>query len=126
MYTSIVPVLVAISSLVGDVGAAPASKRQTVTQILNNTMLSRPNVQYNKTQLADIKTAMTEVDRVEMIRSWGNTDEYFKFDFSPVVQSGGNAGNGQGGQGILAAVQNYPILLNTGLSMAMVFLEPCE
>lgn len=87
--------------------------------------LGRLNPTYTTEQLNAMKLALTFDERLKLMESFGDPDLYFKFDFTPAgFQS--NAGNGQGGQGYPAAVQNYPILLGTGLSMAIGFLGPCE
>lgn len=106
---------------------APLEERQTGTTYYytNSSSLTRQNPKYTTDQLNAIKLAYTSNDRLGLIRSYGNTDDYFKYDFSPSL-SAGNAGSGEGGQGILAQVENFPVLLNTGLSMAMGFLGPCE
>ena len=98
---------------------------ETVYWYPNTSALTRQNPTYNKTQMNEIKLAYTSNDRLSLIRSYGNTDDYFKYDFSPTLSSG-NAGSGQGGQGILAQVGNFPVLMGTGLSVAMGFLGPCE
>ena len=97
---------------------------ETIYWYPNTSSLTRQNPTYNKTQLDEIKLAYTSNDRLSLIRSYGNTDDYFKYDFSPTLSSG-NAGSGQGGQGILAQVGNFPVLMGTGLSLAMGFLGPC-
>lgn len=123
--------LVFASSFFSPATSAPHEQRshttsnQTVYSIKNTTEYTRANPTYNATQLLNIKTAMTSNERLRLIRSYGDTDLYFKYDFSPSLE-GGNAGAGQGGQGILANVQNYPVLLGTGLSVAMGFLGPCK
>ena len=87
--------------------------------------LNRLNAQYTTEQLNNIKLAYTTVDRLGYIQSLGKTDDYFKFDFTSVGSSS-NAGKGQGGYGFLADVENYPALMNTGLSMAIGYIQPCE
>ncbi|KAL1654467.1 hypothetical protein SLS61_003070 [Didymella pomorum] len=74
--------------------------------------------------LNEIKLTYTEVDKLKYIRSLGDSDDYFKFDFTPEGFVS-NAGNGLGGQGYLAQATNFPVLLNTGLSMAIGYLNPC-
>ncbi|QIW96771.1 hypothetical protein AMS68_002289 [Peltaster fructicola] len=97
---------------------------QTIYYYTNTSSLTRQNPTYTKDQLNAIKLAYTSNDRLSLIRSFGDTDDYFKYDFSPTL-SGGNAGSGEGGQGLLAQVSNFPVLMGTGLSLAMGFLGPC-
>lgn len=61
---------------------------------------------------------MTSNKRLSIIREFGNTDDYFEYDFSP-SPGAGNVGAGQGGQGLLAEVSNSPILVGAGISLAM-------
>ena len=94
----------------------PHDKRadsSTVYHYPNTSSLTRQNPTYTKDQLTAVKFAYTSNDRLSTIRSFGDTDDYFKYDFSPTL-SGGNAGSGQGGQGLLAQVANFPVLLGTG------------
>lgn len=86
--------------------------------------LNRPNVNYTHHQLNALKLAYTQVERVSLLQSYGNTDDYFKFDFTSVGAES-NAGRGEGGFGFLAYVPNFPILLGTGVSMAIGYLQPC-
>lgn len=86
--------------------------------------MNRPNVMYTQEQLNALKLAYTQVERVALLQSYGNTDDYFKFDFTSVGAES-NAGRGEGGFGFLAYAPNYPILLGTGVSMAIGYLQPC-
>lgn len=90
-----------------------------------NSTTGRPNPTYSKEQLNDIKLALSAVDRYTLIDSFGPADDYFKFDFSIAANPEPVAGVGQGGQGDLAYVDNFPALLNAGVSMSMGFLKPC-
>ena len=90
----------------------------------NVTMYSRPNPKYTTAQLNQVKLAYTAVDRLTLIKSFGATDDYFKFDLTP-DGSHSNAANGLGGQGYLADVGNYPVLMGTGISVAIGYLNPC-
>jgi len=90
----------------------------------NITSLSRANPTYTQDQLNQVKLACTAVERLALIRTFGNTDDYFKFDLTP-QGSHSNAANGLGGQGYLAEVGNYPVLMGTGLSVAIGYLNPC-
>jgi hypothetical protein len=96
----------------------------TLTNPPNVTSLSRPNPKYTTSQLNQVKLAYTEIERLGLIRSFGNTDDYFKFDLTP-DGSQSNAANGLGGQGYLAEVSNFPVLMGTGLSVAIGYLNPC-
>lgn len=96
----------------------------TLTDPPETTMYSRANPKYTKEQLNQVKLAYTEIERLALIKSFGNTDDYFKFDLSP-QGSRSNAANGLGGQGYLAEVANYPVLMGSGLSVAIGFLNPC-
>lgn len=96
----------------------------TLTDAPNVTAFSRPNPAYNATQLQQLKLAYTMSERLALLKSYGNTNDYFKFDLSP-QGSHSNAANGLGGQGYLAEVGNYPVLMGTGLSVAIGFLNPC-
>lgn len=87
--------------------------------------LNRPNVNYTRDQLNELKLAYSQVERISLLQSYGDTDDYFKFDFTTVGASS-NAGRGEGGYGFLAYAPNYPALLGTGLSMAIGFLQPCK
>lgn len=121
--------LAAVATALPHVGvpAAPSHARDSGTIYFypNTSSLTRQNPTYTKDQLNAIKLAYTSNDRLSIIRNLGNTDDYFKYDFSPTL-SGGNAGSGEGGQGLLAQVSNFPVLLGTGISMAMGFLGPCK
>lgn len=105
-------------------GTETLNARQTQESDTTYSTLSRLNPEYTQDQLNAIKLAYTEIDRLKLLSSYGNADDYFKFDFTPAGFTS-NAGNGLGGQGYLAAVQNYPVLMGTGLSMAIGYLNPC-
>lgn len=105
----------------------PLDRRQTQTAPGENpySTYGRLNPTYTKEQLNEIKLTYTEVDKLKYINTLGNQDDYFKFDFTPEGFTS-NAGNGLGGQGYLAQATNFPVLLNTGLSMAIGYLNPCK
>ena len=90
----------------------------------NKTALTRPNPSYTADQLSQVKLAYTAVERLALINSFGNPNDYFKFDLTP-DGSHSNAANGLGGQGYLAHVGNYPVLMGTGISVAIGYLNPC-
>lgn len=96
----------------------------TLTDPPNVTQWTRPNPTYTQDQLNSVKLAYTEIERLALIKSFGSTDDYFKFDLTP-NGSMSNAANGLGGQGYLAEVGNYPVLMGTGLSVAIGYLNPC-
>ena len=73
----------------------------------NGSRTGRPNPAYTKDQLNEIKLAMSTVDRLTYIQSLGDTDDYFKFDFSIAANPVPVAGADQGGQGDLAYVDNF-------------------
>ncbi|TKA76086.1 hypothetical protein B0A55_04430 [Friedmanniomyces simplex] len=91
----------------------------------SNGTTGRPNPTYTTVQLNNIKLALSAVDRYKYIESLSDTDLYFKFDYSPAANPNPVAGIGQGGQGDLSYVDNWPVLLNTGVSMSMGFMNPC-
>lgn len=103
----------------------PLEPRQTAPGALPQSPLNRLNPTYTKEQLNNIKLTYTEVAKHKYIQSLGKTDDYFKFDFTSAGFKS-NAGNGIGGQGYLAQADNFPVLLNTGMSMAIGYLNPCE
>lgn len=88
------------------------------------TQWTRANPTYTKEQLAELKGAYTTAERIGLLASYGNTNDYFKFDLTP-NGSVSNAANGIGGQGYLAFVQNFPVLIGTGVSVAIGYLNPC-
>lgn len=88
------------------------------------TNLTRPNPTYTQEQLNQIKLAYTATERLSLIRSFGDPNDYFKFDLTP-NGSLSNAANGLGGQAYLAEVGGYPVLMGTGLSVAIGYLNPC-
>lgn len=90
----------------------------------NVTNLTRPNPTYTTDQLNQVRLAYTAVERMTLIQSFGSSNDYFKFDLTP-NGSHSNAANGLGGQGYLADVSNYPVLMGTGLSVAIGYLNPC-
>ena len=96
----------------------------TLIDAPNATALTRPNPNYTQKQLDAIKLAYTASDRLALLKSYGNPNDYFKFDLTP-NGSASNAANGLGGQGYLAHVGNYPVLMGTGLSVAIGYLNPC-
>ncbi|KAK5113670.1 hypothetical protein LTR62_003297 [Meristemomyces frigidus] len=85
----------------------------------------RGNPTYTTAQLNSIKLAMSTADRLKYIQSLGNTDDYFKFDYSVAANPNPVAGAGQGGQGDLSYIGNWPVLLDLGVAMSMGFLNPC-
>lgn len=90
----------------------------------NVTTLTRANPDYTAEQLNELKLAYTASERLALLASYGNANDYFKFDLTP-DGSHSNAANGLGGQGYLAHVGNYPALMGTGLSVAIGYLNPC-
>lgn len=87
----------------------------------NVTSLTRPNPDYTTEQLNNIKLALTEVEKLTLLKSYGNVESYFKFDLTP-NGSVSNAANGLGGQGYLADVANFP---GKHLPYCAYFLLPC-
>jgi len=90
----------------------------------NVTSLTRPNPTYTTDQLNSLKLAYTMTERLSLLASFGDPNDYFKFDLTP-NGSQSNAANGLGGQGYLAEVSNYPVLIGTGISVAIGYLNPC-
>lgn len=88
------------------------------------TSLTRPNPDYTTDQINQINQALTAIERFAVIESFGDPNDYFKFDLTP-NGSQSNAANGLGGQGYLAQVSNFPILKGTGISVAIGYLNPC-
>ncbi|KAK7179606.1 spherulin-1A [Paraphaeosphaeria sporulosa] len=88
------------------------------------TKFTRPNPTYTDEQLLALKTAYTTAEKIGLLASYGSPNDYFKFDLTP-NGSASNAANGLGGQGYLAFVQNYPVLIGTGVSVAIGYLNPC-
>ena len=127
-----------VTFLISIVASAPFQgpallKRQTEDKYPDNgtltdpppvTHLTRQNPDYSKDQIAQINAALTAIERFGVISSFGKPDDYFKFDLTP-NGSHSNAANGLGGQGYLAEVSNFPILKNTGISVAIGYLNPC-
>jgi len=91
----------------------------------SNGTTGRPNPTYTTEQYNNIKLALSAADRYKYIQSLGDTDLYFKFDYSVAANPNPVAGAGQGGQGDLSYVDNWPVLLNTGVAMSMGFMNPC-
>lgn len=100
------------------------SSNGTLVNAPNATNLTRPNPTYTSQQLMDIKLAYTRAEVIALLASYGDPNDYFKFDLTP-NGSQSNAANGLGGQGYLAHVGNYPVLQGTGISVAMGYLNPC-
>lgn len=96
----------------------------TLTNPPNVTNLTRANPTYTQDQHNQIKLAYTQIERLQLIKSFGADDDYFKFDLTP-DGSKSNAANGLGGQGYLAEVNGFPVLMGTGLSVAIGYLNPC-
>lgn len=96
----------------------------TLANAPNKTDFTQVNPTYTTDQLNQVKLAYTQGERLALIKSFGNPGEYFKFDLTP-DGSKSNAANGLGGQGYLAHVGNYPVLMGTGLSVAIGYLNPC-
>jgi hypothetical protein len=90
-----------------------------------NSTTGRPNPTYTKAQLNELKLAVSTVDRLTTLQSFGSADDYFKFDFSVAANADPVAGVGQGGQGDLAYVENFPALMDLGVAMSMGFIKPC-
>lgn len=124
LAASLVAATPTMAAVVDEMPIDDGDNGTTIYYYTNTSSLTRANPTYNQSTLNAIKLAYTSNERLSIIRSLGNTDDYFKYDFSPTL-SAGNAGSGQGGQGVLAQALNFPVLLNTGLSMAIGFLGPC-
>ncbi|KAK4552227.1 hypothetical protein LTR86_010581 [Recurvomyces mirabilis] len=120
---------IALSALAVLATAAPLNRRtqdgQTGWQGTNGTT-GRPNPTYTTEQLNNIKLAMSTADRLKYIQSLGDTDLYFKFDYSVASNPNPIAGAGQGGQGDLGNVQTWPVLLDLGVAMSMGYLNACS
>ena len=97
-----------------------------VTRAVKYSTTGRLNPTYTKDQLNELKLALSTVDRLSIVKSFGSLYDYFKFDFSPAANKDPVAGVGQGGQGDLAYVDNFPVLLNLGVSLSMGFMKPCK
>lgn len=107
--------------------AVPLTKQHIARQFAgSNSTVGRANPTYTQAQLDRIKLSLSAVDRLSYIQSLGDTDLYFKFDYSPKANPNPVAGAGQGGQGDLSYVDNWPALLGSGVSMSMGFMSPCE
>ena len=96
----------------------------TLVDAPNATALTRPNPKYTTEQLNQVRLAYTATERFTLLKSFGDPNDYFKFDLTP-NGSASNAANGLGGAGYLAHVGNYPVLMGTGLSVAIGYLNPC-
>ncbi len=72
---------------------------------------------------ANLKNARGNVQKLNYLLSQNNTD-LFKFNFNPAV-AGATASYGAGGLAVLADSTTAPVLVNTGVAMALGFLEPC-
>ena len=70
-----------------------------------------------------LKLARGYSDRLNTLLAQNNTD-LFKFNFNPAV-AGATASRGIGGLAVLADSTTAPSLINTGVAMALGFLEPC-
>ncbi|KAK0252590.1 hypothetical protein LTR12_007699 [Friedmanniomyces endolithicus] len=92
---------------------------QTGWQGKNGTT-GRPNPTYTTEQLNNIKLAMSAVDRYKYIESLGDTDLYFKFDYSPAANPNPVAGIGQGGQGDLSCGMNTPHTHNRATELLVI------
>lgn len=124
MYTGLL-----FASLTVLVSAAPLASRQSYSTngtTSANSTTGRPNPTYTKDELDNIKLALSAVDRYTYIDSLGSPDDYFKFDYSIAANGNPVAGRGQGGQGDLSYVDNWPALLGTGVAMSFGFLNPCK
>jgi hypothetical protein len=75
----------------------------TLVDAPNVTSLTRPNPSYSQDQLNQISLTTTETGKLALLKSFGNVEDYFKFDLTP-NGSQSNAANGLGGQGYLAQV----------------------
>lgn len=100
------------------------SSNGTLVNAPNATNLTRQNPTYTSQQLQALKLAYTRAEVIALLASYGDPNDYFKFDLTP-NGSQSNAANGLGGQAYLAEVGNYPVLLGTGISVAMGYLNPC-
>lgn len=96
----------------------------TLTDPPPTSNLTRANPKYTQEQHNALKLAYTMTERLSLLKSYGNTEDYFKFDLTP-NGSQSNAANGLGGQGYLAEVSGFPVLMGTGLSVAIGYLNPC-
>lgn len=106
--------------------AAPLTKQHIARQFAgSNGTTGTPNPTYTQAQLDRIKLSLSAVDKFSYIQSLGDTDSYFKFDYSPQANPNPVAGAGQGGQGDLSYVDNWPALLGSGVAMSMGFMNPC-
>ncbi|KAF3047203.1 hypothetical protein E8E11_002691 [Didymella keratinophila] len=63
----------------------PLGRRQTQTAPGDSPYATygRLNPTYTKDQLNEIKLTYSEVDKLKYIRSLGDSDDHFKFDFTP-------------------------------------------
>ena len=65
------------------------------------------------------------LDRLNYLADQNNTD-LWKFNFNPTLGSKAHASFGAGGVALLANRATAPSLIDTGVSMAMGFLEPSK
>ena len=97
----------------------------TLVNAPNVTAFTQKNPSYTTEQLTELKLALTMTERLALLKSYNNdTADHFKFDLTP-DGSQSNAANGLGGQGYLAQVSNFPVLIGTGISVAIGYLNPC-
>lgn len=93
-----------------------------ITPYIGN-VSSNPTTQVNDTVYNRILLNHGYVDRLNYIASL-NDSSLWKFNFNPAT-AGATASRGAGGLAVLADKATFPALINTGVSMAMGFLEPC-
>lgn len=100
MYALYILGALAASFALTSVGAAPHQKRNGIDPGLGGPVspLNRQNPNYTKDQLNDLKLAYTQIEKISLLQSYGDTDDYFKFDFTS-EGSDSNAGRGEGGYG---------------------------
>jgi hypothetical protein len=108
----------------GQAGAPIYPENGTLVDPPTVTNFTRPNPTYTTDQITELKLALTTAERIALLASYGSPNDYFKFDLTP-NGSQSNAANGLGGQGYLAFVQNWPLLIGTGISVAIGYLNPC-
>ena len=115
-------------ALIGFAATAFAAPHPSLTPRQANSSQStgRLNPTYSTDTLNSLKLALSTVDRLSILNDLGANDDYFKFDFSTAANPNPVAGAGQGGQGDLAYVDNFPVLINLGVAMSMGFMKPCK
>ena len=96
----------------------------TIVDAPPETDLSRPNFEYSADQLNQIKLAPTTGQKMAILKNLSSADDIFKFDLTP-AGSKSNAGNGLGGVAFLAEASGFPVLMGTGISVAIGYLNPC-